>query len=98
MWFFPNWFQKVSLSQTSQLVHMLVFFFQAVDGDLGAYSGIMKNLRKDADDLMKIDREDAKNIAAKQVWFALKHLSSERPTQPQYGEVKVPIYTCTYET
>ena len=40
---------------------------QAIEGELQAYDGLVKELRKKADHLVSLDKADSKEITAKQV-------------------------------
>ena len=48
--------------------HMLLCCLKVLDSELKAYSGIVKNLGKEADKLKKTDPANAKEIAAEQVY------------------------------
>jgi len=45
----------------------LIYCLKVLDSELKAYSGIVKNLGKEAEKLKKTDPENAKEIAAEQV-------------------------------
>ena len=46
---------------------VIVSLLQAIEGELRAYDGMVKQLRKKADHLISLDKTDSKEITAKQV-------------------------------